>query len=85
MTKRLKVYLPKWMRWFILALLAPVWGLMLYETIFGPDRADRLPPVGFALVSTTLLLVAVFVWLSSAGRLPTHIVEIEEDDAAKPR
>ncbi len=84
MTRRLKVFLPKWMRWFILALFAPIWGLMLYVTFLSPDRAGRLPPVGFVLVSITLLVVAVFVWLSSAGRLPTHVIEIEEDDVPRP-
>jgi len=80
MTRRLKVFLPKWMRWFILALLGPIWGLMLYATFFDPNRAARMSPVEFALVTLVLVAAATVVWLSASGRLPTHVVEIEEDE-----
>ncbi|HEY3215020.1 MAG TPA: hypothetical protein VGK93_00870 [Candidatus Eisenbacteria bacterium] len=80
MTKRLKVFLPKWTRWIVLAVLVPIWGLLLYSTFSSSDHPARTAPLEFMFATLVLAAVAAVIWLSASGRLPTHVVEIEEDD-----
>jgi hypothetical protein len=76
MKKRVNIYMPRWMRGFVIAVTAPIWGMLFYVTFFMPE--ENLPPLAFGIVSFVLLLVVGMVWLT-AGRLPIYVAEIEDE------
>ena len=84
MKKVMKVYVSKRVGWFVVALLAAIWGFVLYLTFWSHDRASQMSRPGFAFTTLVLLIVAVFVSLSASGRMPTHVIEIDDDDDPKP-
>lgn len=79
MGRKLKVYLPPYMRWVVAALLAIVWGLITYQTFFTDQGRQEIGVVGWALISALLLGVGGLIWAMASGRLPAYIIE-EEDD-----
>ncbi|HEY4526653.1 MAG TPA: hypothetical protein VJK53_02295 [Candidatus Paceibacterota bacterium] len=79
MKKTKKIFLPKWQRWFLIPLLALIWGFVTYLNFFGPvESREELGTVGYVVMSAILLGVGVMMWLLSSGKLPAYI--IEEDD-----
>jgi hypothetical protein len=82
MPRRVKAYLPPWVRWIIFPMLLLMWGLITYRVFgTGPGR-EQLGLAGWAVVSLILLLVGIMMWLMSAGRLPAYIVEIDDSEDA---
>ena len=79
MGRKLKVYLPPYMRWVVAALLAIAWGLITYQTFYTDTGRQEIGVVGWALISALLLGVGGLVWAMASGRLPAYIIE-EEDD-----
>lgn len=78
MGKRSKVFLPAWMRWFIVPMLIVVWGLITYLTFATPDGSD-LGVIGWLAITLILVLVGAVMWLMTSGTLPAYIIE-EEDE-----
>jgi hypothetical protein len=77
--KRVRVYLPKHVRWLVLPILGVVW-VVLTVAAFLPSENPRGPDlVAWALGTLVLGFVAVVIWLQSSGRWPAYLLEIEED------
>lgn len=81
MAKRMRVFLPSWVRWVLLPVLLLVWGLVTYSTFFTAEGRAELGLVGWLLVTAILLVIGVMVWLMASGRLPAYIIEAEDRDS----
>lgn len=73
-----KVYLPKWMTWFGLAMVLPMWGWMTYLAFFTPDDGDDLGLVGWLVVTVVLGVVAGVLYLMGQRKLPAYLIDLEE-------
>ena len=75
-----KVYLPKWMTWFTLAMIVPIWAWITYQAlIVGPD--DGGVGAGAWVVTTVILaVVSVVMVLMGQRKLPAYLLEVGEDD-----
>lgn len=76
-TVRKKIYLPKWQRWFLLPIFLGIWSLITYEEFFNPNSSDQLGMLGYLLLSTIFLGLAIMMWLMTSGKLAAY--EAEED------
>jgi len=79
MGRRMKVYLPPYMRWVVATFLAIVWGLITYQTFCTEQGRQELGVLGWALITVLLLGVGGLIWAMAAGKLPAYIIE-EDDD-----
>lgn len=77
--RRLKVYLPKWMRGVTTGILALMWGFVTYSAFFTAQGKQELGVIGWAVTSVVLGAVGAMIWAMTSGKLPAYIVE-EEDD-----
>lgn len=80
MAKKMKAYLPKWIRWIMLPVMALVWGLITYLTFATPSGEEGLGTGGWLIFSAVIVLVGVMLWLMTSGRLPAYEIEIEDPD-----
>ena len=79
MGKRLKVFLPSWMRWFTTPLLLAMWILITYQFFGTPSGRDDLGIVGWLGITILLILVGGVIWLMASGKLPAYIIKQEDD------
>ena len=79
MGRRMKVYLPSYMRWIVLGFLAIAWGLITYQTFVSGTGRQEIGVVGWALITALLVGVGALIWAMASGKLPAYIIE-EEDD-----
>lgn len=79
MGRRMKVYLPPWMRGMVSVFLLLAWGVITYQAFFTDSGRRELGVVGWALISALLLAVGAVIWAMASGKLPAYIVE-EEDE-----
>ena len=71
-SKRLKkVYMPKWVMWFVIVMMIPLFALIEYEAFFGKDMN---PSMGIA-VGFTLLMIIVMMVLMGYRKLPYFLIE----------
>ena len=80
MGTRSKVYLPKWMRWFISPLLLVGWALVTYQAFGTTAGRDELGVIGWLAITVILVLIGGVVWMMTSGRLPAYVIEHERDD-----
>ncbi len=78
MGRKLKVYLPRWMRSMVLGLLTIMWVFVTYSAFFS-TQGQRVGFAAWALVTALLVVVGGMIWMMSSGKLPAYIIE-EEDD-----
>jgi hypothetical protein len=71
MKKLKKVYMPKWMAWFILLMMLPMLVLIEYEAFFG---SEPYPAMGIA-TGFMLILVIIMMFLVSYRKLPYFYIE----------
>jgi hypothetical protein len=79
MTRRMKAYLPRWVRWIVFPMLGLVWAVITYVSL------DEIGVAAWAGVSLVLVLVGVMLWLMTSGRLPAYIVEIDDTEDSRSR
>jgi hypothetical protein len=80
MSKLHKVYMPRWMSWFGLIVLVPMWLWITYATFLAPPaRASDLGLVGWAVMTVVMGGVAVIMYLMGSRRLPAYLIEMDED------
>ena len=79
MGRKLKVYLPPYMRWVVMGFLAIAWGVITYQTFGTEQGRQEIGVLAWALISVLLLGVGGLIWAMAAGKLPAYIIE-EEDD-----
>lgn len=80
MTKRKKVYLPKWQRWFMLPLFPAIWAFITFEEFFGPSRGE-MGMIGYVFMTALMWGLLIMMYLMTSGKLPAYI--IEEDHGKK--
>jgi hypothetical protein len=85
MPRRMKIFLPRWVMWFILPLLILVWGVITFIAFATPAGQDELGLFGWIGLTLVLLLIAVMMLLMSSGKLPAYLIELEDDDNAPPK
>jgi hypothetical protein len=71
MKKIKKVYMPKWIAWFILIMMLPMLILVEYEAFFGKEP---YPTMGI-VTGFMLILVVVMMFLISYRKLPYFYIE----------
>ena len=81
MGRKMKVYLPPWMRGFVGLMLALAWGVVTYLAFFSEEGRRELGLIGWGLMTALLAVVGGLVWAMASGKLPAYI--IEEDDEGK--
>jgi hypothetical protein len=83
MPRRMKVFLPSWIRWMVGVILLLVWALITYAAFFVPAEDRELDIVGWLAISGVLILVFVMIWLMSSGKLPAYEIEVDDDFVSK--
>ncbi len=76
---RIRVYPAPWIGWLVLAIFVPVWGLVTYAT-FVESEGERIPIFIWAFITLILVVVGVALMLAGGRRLPTHELEIDDED-----
>ena len=71
MKKLKKVYMPKWVAWFILIMILPMLVLIEYEAFFG---REPFPLMGI-VTGFMLFLVILMLFLISYRKLPYLLIE----------
>jgi ribose/xylose/arabinose/galactoside ABC-type transport system permease subunit len=66
-----KVYMPKWVMWFVVVMMVPMFALIEYEAFFGKDP---YPSMGIA-VGFMLLMVIAMMFLMGYRKLPYFLIE----------
>lgn len=80
MPRKMKAYMPRWVMWFIGPLLAVVWGFITY-LVFATEAGREDPGIlGWAMVTTVVVLVGGMIWMMATHRLPAYEIELEDDD-----
>lgn len=79
MARKMKVFLPRWVLWILLPILALIWGIITYVAFATTTGQEELGMVGWLGLTLILVLVAVMVWLMGSGRLPAYIITEAED------
>jgi hypothetical protein len=79
MGRKLKVYLPPYMRWVVTGFLAATWSVITYQTFFTETGRQDPGVLAWALVTALFLAVGALLWAMASGKLPAYIIE-EEDD-----
>lgn len=77
-----KLYLPPWILWVFLPILALVWGMVTFSTFGRPLGQEPIGMLEWGLVSLFILAMGVVVWLMGTGRLPAYIMVEEDSDTA---
>lgn len=80
MGQRSKVFLPPWMRWFIMPILLLVWAMVTYDTFGTAGGPQELGLFGWLGITLLLALIGGVVWLMAAGKLPAYVIEHEDDE-----
>ncbi|MBL7045697.1 MAG: hypothetical protein ISR99_01560 [Parcubacteria group bacterium] len=78
MKKTKKVYLPMWMRYWIIPLFVLIGALVSYEEFINPATKGELGLVGAGILGIIFLGMIIMFWLMTGGRLPSYIIEEEE-------
>jgi hypothetical protein len=70
--KRLKrIFFPKWVAWFVLLVIVPVFLVLEYEAFYGKEQYPLMGAVfGFILVLTVAM-----AFLVSYGKVPYMLIE----------
>ena len=82
MKKVKKIFLPKWIRWFIVPVYVGIWALITYSEFFNSTSKGELGLFGYIIMSAIFIGVGVMIWLMSGGKLPAYIM-VEEDESDK--
>lgn len=81
MKKLHKVYLPRWLSWFGLVFLVPMWLWITWQTFLAPPgRGSDLDPVGYGVITIVMAAVGVVLYLLGSRRLPAYLIEMDEED-----
>jgi len=82
--KKMKVFLPRWVLWIVVPVLALIWGINTYAASVTPSGREKLGVVGWVPLIVVLALVGVMLWLMASGRLPAYVIEVDDaDDSTK--
>lgn len=74
-----KVYLPKWMSWFSIVLIVPMWLWVTYSVFTRGEARSDLGLLGWVVMSVVLLGVGLMLFLMGQRKLPAYVIE-EEDE-----
>lgn len=66
-----KVYFPRWIAWFFIAILVPLLVVMEYEALYG---SKPYPIIG-AVFGFVFILLIVMMFLVSYKKIPYMIIE----------
>lgn len=75
-----KVFLPRWVPWFMTLFFVPTWAWITYRVFFtGEGRAD--PGLGGWVIMTAIMLLGcVVVFLMGYRKLPAYVIQEEDED-----
>lgn len=75
-----KVYLPGWMRWFVIPLILVMWGILTYQTFAAPGGRESLSLLGWLGLTLLLAGIGVVVWFMTNGTLPAYVIKSENGE-----
>lgn len=79
MARMRKVYLPKWMTWFGLAGLVPMWLWISYRVYLTETGRSDLGIGGWVVVTVVMAVFGTIMVLMGKRKLPAYLVEVDED------
>lgn len=79
MGKIRKVYLPKWVVWFTLLIVFPIWAWITYLALYTEKGRAEMGLGGWLIMTIVMAAVAVMVFLMSYGKRAVYLIEEEED------
>ncbi|MAF59241.1 MAG: hypothetical protein QF858_03730 [Candidatus Pacebacteria bacterium] len=77
MKKIKRVYLPKWMRYWVIPLFVLIGGLIGYEEFLNEGTKGELGTIGALILFVVFGGAIVMFWLMTEGKLPSYIIEEE--------
>jgi len=66
-----KVYFPKWIAWFLIAILIPILTILEYEAFYG----NKPYPMIGAVFGFIFVLIIAMMFLVSYRKIPYMIIE----------
>ncbi|NIM47309.1 MAG: hypothetical protein GTN40_04090 [Candidatus Aenigmarchaeota archaeon] len=66
-----RIFLPKWIAWFMLIIFIPILILMEYEAFFG---SNQFPLMGI-VIGFMLIAIILMMFLMSYRKLPYLLIE----------
>ncbi|MEM5831793.1 MAG: hypothetical protein QXP52_00835 [Candidatus Aenigmatarchaeota archaeon] len=69
-----EVFIPKWMAWFNLVLMALITVFILYINSVVPE-SEKIPALGLAMILLIFIIIVVIVFLSAYKRLPIYYLK----------
>lgn len=80
MSKLRKVYVPKWMTWFGLAMLVSMWAWISYRVFLTPGGREDLGVGGWAITTVIMGVVATVLVLMGKRKLPAYLIAAEDEE-----
>lgn len=84
MARRRRIYVPKWVRAFVIPLLVVLWGFVTYLAFYTEQGRAEMGVIGWLFLTVILLLIGGMLWLMSSGKLPAYEIEEDEDENGSP-
>ena len=75
-----KVYLPKWMTWFALAMIVPIWAWITYQALVVGPAEGGVGLGGWVMTTVILAAVSVVMVLMGQRKLPAYLLEMGDED-----
>lgn len=79
MGKLRKLYLPRWMSWFGLAVLVPMWLWITYRVFFTAGGRSDLGVDGWVVTTIVMGVMGTVMVLMGRRKLPAYLLELEDD------
>lgn len=76
-----RVFLPRWIPWFMMLFLLPTWIWITYRVFFTPEGRADLGVAGWLIMTAIILVGGVVVFLMGYGKLPAYVIRDEEGDS----
>lgn len=78
MTKRKRVYLPKWQRWYFTPMFVGIWGFITYMEFWNPSNSEKLGLIGYGFFTLLFLGIGSMLWAMTSGKLAAYEIDDSE-------
>lgn len=73
-----KVYVPRWVPWFMQLIIVPVWLWITYRVFFSDAANGDLDVGGWLVMTLMFAAVSVMTFLMGYRKLPVYVIEQED-------
>lgn len=81
--RRMKVFLPRWIRWVLPPFFVVIWALMTWLVWFSGEIQEQEDVIGWWIATFVLLFVAGLLWAMTSGKLAAYEIELDLDDESR--